>query len=78
MALTPKDAVLFDLYTSLAERLSAGARSVSELVTTSPELRREIAKRVGQIETEADELFETELLCVSLAEAELLVEDCAL
>jgi len=57
VALSPKDAVLFDLYTSLAERLSAGARSVAELVTTSPELRREIAKRVGQIETEADELL---------------------
>ena len=27
MAFTPKDAVLFDLYTSLAERLAAAARS---------------------------------------------------
>lgn len=57
MAFTPKDAVLFDLYTSLAERLAAGARTSVELVAAPVEGRRDLAKRVGNIESEADELL---------------------
>lgn len=57
MALTPKDAVLFDLYTSLAERVAAGARTAVEMVNAPAENRKELAKRVGAIETEADELL---------------------
>ena len=57
MAFTPKDAVLFDLYTSLAERLAAAARSSVELVAAHMESRRELAKRIGNIESEADELL---------------------
>lgn len=57
MALTPKDAVLFDLYTSLAERLASGARTAVEMVTGPVETRKELSKRVGAIETEADELL---------------------
>lgn len=57
MALTPKDAVLFDLYTSLAERLASGARTAVEMVTGPVENRKALAKRVGKIETEADELL---------------------
>ena len=57
MAFTPKDAVLFDLYTSLAERLAAAARSAVELVAAPVESRRELAKRIGNIESEADELL---------------------
>ena len=49
MAFTPKDAVLFDLYTSLAERLAAAARSSVELVAAPVEDRRELAKRIGNI-----------------------------
>lgn len=57
MALTPKDAVLFDLYTSLAERVAAGARSSLEMINGPVENRKELAKRVGSIESEADELL---------------------
>lgn len=57
MAFTPKDAVLFDLYTSLAERLASAARSAVELVNAPVESRRELAKRIGNIESEADELL---------------------
>jgi predicted phosphate transport protein (TIGR00153 family) len=57
MALTPKDAVLFDLYTSLAERVAAGARTAVEMISGPVESRKELAKRVGNIETEADELL---------------------
>ena len=57
VALTPKDAVLFDLYTSLAERLASGARTAVDLVTGPMENRKDLAKRVGAIETEADELL---------------------
>lgn len=57
MALTPKDAVLFDLYTSLAERLASGARTAVEMVVGPVETRKELAMRVGIIETEADELL---------------------
>ena len=57
MALTPKDAVLFDLYTSLAERIAAGARSALEMINGPQESRKELAKRVGAIESEADELL---------------------
>jgi hypothetical protein len=57
VALTPKDAVLFDLYTSLAERIAAGARTTVELITGPVENRKELASRVGAIESEADELL---------------------
>ena len=57
MAFTPKDAVLFDLYTSLAERLASAARSAVELVNAPVDSRRELAKRIGNIESEADELL---------------------
>jgi predicted phosphate transport protein (TIGR00153 family) len=57
VALTPKDAVLFDLYTSLAERIAAGARSALEMINGPQESRKELAKRVGAIESEADELL---------------------
>ena len=57
MSLTPKDAVLFDLYTSLAERIASGARTTVELAHAAPEARVELAKRIGNIESEADELL---------------------
>lgn len=57
MSMTPKDAVLFDLYTALADRIAAGARTAVELVNAPAENRKELAKRVGAIETEADELL---------------------
>jgi uncharacterized protein Yka (UPF0111/DUF47 family) len=57
VALTPKDTVLFDLFTSLAERVAAGARIAVEMVSGPIEERKELAKRVGDIETEADELL---------------------
>ena len=57
MALTPKDAVLFDLYTSLAERVASGARSSLEMINGAADSRKDIAKRIGAIETEADDLL---------------------
>jgi uncharacterized protein len=57
VALTPKDAVLFDLYTSLAERIASGARTTVELINGPQESRKELSKRVGAIESEADELL---------------------
>ena len=57
MSLTPKDAVLFDLYTSLAERVASGARSSLEMINGAAENRKDIAKRIGAIETEADDLL---------------------
>jgi uncharacterized protein Yka (UPF0111/DUF47 family) len=57
VALTPKDAVLFDLYTSLAERVASGARSSLEMINGPAESRKDIAKRIGAIETEADDLL---------------------
>jgi predicted phosphate transport protein (TIGR00153 family) len=57
VALTPKDAVLFDLYTSLAERVAAGARSATEMINGPAENRRDLAKRIGAIESEADDLL---------------------
>ena len=57
MALTPKDAVLFDLYTSLAERIASGARTTVEMINGPVESRKEFATRVGSIESEADELL---------------------
>ena len=57
MALTPKDAVLFDLYTALADRIAVGARTSVDLVNAAPDNRRDFAKRVGAIETEADQLL---------------------
>jgi uncharacterized protein len=57
MSLTPKDAVLFDLYTSLAERIASGARTTVELINAPIESRKDLSKRVGAIESEADELL---------------------
>jgi uncharacterized protein Yka (UPF0111/DUF47 family) len=57
VALTPKDAVLFDLFTSLAERVASGARSSLEMINGPAESRKDIAKRIGAIETEADDLL---------------------
>jgi uncharacterized protein Yka (UPF0111/DUF47 family) len=57
MGITPKDTVLFDLYSSLADRLAAGARAAAELVASEMEQRKGIAKRIGEIETEADQLL---------------------
>ena len=57
MALTPKDAVLFDLFTSLAERVASGARLASEMISAPVEQHKDLAKRIGAIETEADELL---------------------
>jgi uncharacterized protein Yka (UPF0111/DUF47 family) len=57
VAFTPKDAVLFDLYTSLAERIAAGSRTALEMMHSTHDERRDLAKRVGAIETEADDLL---------------------
>lgn len=57
MALTPKDAVLFDLYTALAERLAAGARATEALVKAPREQRLELSGQVAALESEADELL---------------------
>jgi uncharacterized protein Yka (UPF0111/DUF47 family) len=57
MALTPKDAVLFDLYSALADRIASGARTTIELINAPKENRKELAKRVGAIESEADDLL---------------------
>jgi predicted phosphate transport protein (TIGR00153 family) len=57
MSLTPKDAVLFDLYTSLAERIAAGARLTVEMISGPLDARKDAAKRIGAIESEADELL---------------------
>lgn len=57
MALTPKDTVLFDLYTALAERLAAGARATEALVKAPREQRLEISGQVAALESEADELL---------------------
>jgi predicted phosphate transport protein (TIGR00153 family) len=57
MSFTPKDAVLFDLYSAIADRLAAGARASVEMMSVPEEKRKELAKRVGAIETEADDLL---------------------
>lgn len=57
MSFTPKDAVLFDLYVALADRLASGARVSVEMISGPAENRRDLAKRVGAIETEADDLL---------------------
>ena len=57
MALTPKDAVLFDLYTSLAERIAVAARISVEMINGPSENRKELARQIGVIESEADELL---------------------
>ena len=57
VSLTPKDAVLFDLFTSLAERVASGARTSVEMIACSMDQRKDLARRVGAIETEADELL---------------------
>ena len=57
MALTPKDAVLFDLYTSLAERLAGAARALDALVKAPQAERLALSGQVAALETEADELL---------------------
>ena len=57
MALTPKDAVLFDLYTSLADRIAVAARAAVEMINGPTENRKDLAKRIGAIESEADDLL---------------------
>lgn len=57
MALTPKDTVLFDLYTALAERLAAGARATESLIKAPREQRLELSGQVAALESEADELL---------------------
>lgn len=57
MALTPKDSVLFDLYTSLAERLAAAARTMVALVKAEQADRPAISDKVAALEREADELL---------------------
>ena len=57
MALTPKDAVLFDLYTSISERLAGVGRSIETLVKAPREQRLEISGQIAALETEADELL---------------------
>lgn len=57
MALTPKDSVLFDLYTSLADRIAVGARTAVDMINGPAENRRDLAKRIGAIESEADDLL---------------------
>lgn len=57
MALTPKDAVLFDLYTSLADRIAVAARTAVEMINGPTKNRKDLAKRIGAIESEADDLL---------------------
>lgn len=57
MALTPKDAVLFDLYTSISERLAGVGRAIEALVRAPREQRLEISGQIAALETEADELL---------------------
>lgn len=57
MGLTPKDAVLFDLYTSLAERLAAASRALENLVKAPQAERLAISGQIASLESEADELL---------------------
>lgn len=57
MALTPKDSVLFDLYISLADRIAVAARTAVEMINGPSENREKLAKRIGAIESEADDLL---------------------
>jgi uncharacterized protein Yka (UPF0111/DUF47 family) len=57
MGLTPKDAVLFDLYTSLAERLAAASRALETLIKAPQAERLAISGQVAALESEADELL---------------------
>ncbi len=57
MSFTPKDSVLFDLFTSLAERIAVGARMSVEMINGVAEDRKAQAKRIGEIESEADDLL---------------------
>ena len=57
MGLTPKDAVLFDLYTSLAERLAAASRALEALIKAPQTERLAISGQVAALESEADELL---------------------
>jgi uncharacterized protein Yka (UPF0111/DUF47 family) len=57
MSFTPKDSVLFDLFTSLAERIAVGARMSVEMINGVAEDRKAQARRIGEIESEADDLL---------------------
>lgn len=57
MALTPKDAVLFDLYTSLAERLAAASRALESLIRAPQAERLALSGQVAALESEADDLL---------------------
>ena len=57
MSFTPKDSVLFDLFTSLAERIAVGARMSVEMINGVSEDRKAQARRIGEIESEADDLL---------------------
>jgi hypothetical protein len=57
MGLTPKDAVLFDLYTSLAERLAAASRALENLIKAPQAERLAISGQIASLESEADELL---------------------
>lgn len=57
MGLTPKDTVLFDLYTSLAERLAGAARALDLLIKAPREERLALSGQVAALEREADELL---------------------
>lgn len=57
MGLAPKDAVLFDLYTSLAERLAAASRALENLIKAPQAERLAISGQIASLESEADELL---------------------
>lgn len=57
MALTPKDPVLFDLYTSIAERLAGAARALDALVKAPQADRLAISGQIASLESEADQLL---------------------
>jgi hypothetical protein len=57
MGLTPKDAVLFDLYTSLAELLAAASRALENLIKAPQAERLAISGQIASLESEADELL---------------------
>lgn len=57
MALTPKDSVLFDLFTAQGERLQSSAKLITELVDSKPAKREKISALIGDLETEADSIL---------------------
>jgi uncharacterized protein Yka (UPF0111/DUF47 family) len=63
MSFTPKDSVLFDLFTSLAERIAVGARMSVEMINGVSEDRKAQARRIddllGQIIRRIDDMFVT-------------------